>query len=107
MSLDELDGTLEHLVADEVVLGLDVLGALVVNRVLGELDAALVVLEDGQRLLAFVLLLGELAVRLDGEVGVAQVVADADEPDGLLGGFTCRLVFSLAAGFLKQPNKCI
>ena len=39
VSLDELDGTLEHLVADEVVLGLDVLGAFVMDRVLGELDA--------------------------------------------------------------------
>ena len=44
---------LEHLVADEVALGLDVLGPSVMDRVLGQLDAALVVLDDGQGLLAF------------------------------------------------------
>ena len=42
VSLDELDRSFEHLIADEVVLGLDVLGAFVVDRVLGELDAALI-----------------------------------------------------------------
>ena len=86
VSLDELDGTLENFVADEMVLGLDVLRALVVDRILGELDAALVVLEDGERFLALVLLLGELAMRDDRDVLVAQVIADASEPDGLLGG---------------------
>ena len=98
VSLDELDRSFEHLIADEVVLGLDVLGAFVVNRVLGELDAPRVVLEDGQGLLALVFLLSEFAVRLDADVPVAQVVADADEPDGFFGCLTCRLVLSLAAG---------
>ena len=50
VGLDELDRSFEHLVADEMVLGLDVLGAFVMDRVLGELDAALIVLEDGQRM---------------------------------------------------------
>ena len=76
----------------------DVLGPFVMNGILGELDAPSVVLEDGQGLLAFVLLLSEFAVRLDADVLVAQVVADADEPDGFFGCLTCRLVLSLAAG---------
>ena len=96
--LDELDCTLQHLVANVMVLGFDVLGSLVMNRVLGELDAPGVVFEDGQGLLALVLLLSELAVRLNADVWVAQVVADADEPDGFFGCLTCRLVLSLAAG---------
>ena len=69
-----------------MVLGLDVLGALVVNGVLGQLDAALVVLEDGQGLLAFVLLLGVTRARaFSPRIGAGAAVVYAalitSEPD--------------------------
>ena len=103
VALDELDGALQYLVADVVILGLDVLGPFVMNRVLGELDAPRVVLEDGQGLLALVFLLSEFSVRLDADVLVAQVVADADEPDGFFGCLTCRLVLSWQLERATQP----
>ena len=87
VALDQLDCAIEHLVAHEVILVLDVLRALVVNWVLGEVNAPLVVLEDGQRQVALVLLLCEETVVSDADVVVAQILADADEPDALLRSF--------------------